>query len=399
MQQVIGGAERVLHEQAVGLAARGHAVRVLARATKEQAGDRLLMRGVEEVSYLVDRRHPIVFCFSSVRNARRAAVALHRESPVDVIVAHQALPALGLLFIPLSSDSAPRWPHLVAVAHSLAHEEFETRTSPQGGVMGQVSYRWQSLARKWIERRVLKRASRVLVLSDFMRGRVQQCHGIRTEVIRVIAGGVDTEVFSPGSDRQAVRTALGLEKDAFVLLTVRNLVPRMGLDALIQAAAALRKEIPRVQLLIGGSGPLRSALERQIKALGLEGCVRLLGFVPEAALPDYYRAADLFVLPTVQLEGFGLVTVEALASGTPVFGTRIGATEEILGKLDPSLLSSGPDAESLAVGIAGFYRRFTSDPGARARIAEAGRALVLRDFTWSRHCEQLETVLAEAANV
>jgi glycosyltransferase involved in cell wall biosynthesis len=169
----------------------------------------------------------------------------------------------------------------------------------------------------------------------------------------------------------------------------------MGLEALIRMMARLRGVIPRLQLLVGGDGPLHSEIERQAKALGLEDCVRLLGFIPESALPDYYRAADLFVLPTAQLEGFGLVTVEALASGTPVFGTRIGATEEILGQLDPSLLSSGTDAESLAAGIERLYRRFTADPGARVRPAEAGRVLVLREYTWARHCAQFEAVLLE----
>jgi len=186
-----------------------------------------------------------------------------------------------------------------------------------------------------------------------------------------------------------------MEQD-FVLLTVRNLVPRMGLAELIQAVARLRGDIPRLRLLIGGSGVLRSELETQVKALGLDDYVRFLGFVPETLLPDYYRAADLFVLPTAELEGFGLVTIEALASGTPVLGTSVGATDEILDKLDPSLLAAGTGAESLAASIAALYRRFMTDPAARVRLYTQGRALVLRDYTWARHCEQLEAVLAEA---
>jgi glycosyltransferase involved in cell wall biosynthesis len=206
---------------------------------------------------------------------------------------------------------------------------------------------------------------------------------------------VDTETFSPALERRVVRASLGLADDAFVLFTVRNLVPRMGLEALLQTVAQLRQEIPHLLVLIGGSGPLRVTLEAQVEALGLQSAVRLLGFVPEELLPDYYRAADLFVLPTMQLEGFGLVTVEALASGTPVFGTRIGATEEILGQLDPALLSSGTDTVSLATGILALYRRFMAEPGARARLSRAGRALVLRHFTWARHCERLTAVLDE----
>lgn len=211
----------------------------------------------------------------------------------------------------------------------------------------------------------------------------------------LIPAGVDTRIFSPLPDYRSSRDALGLTRDQFVLFTVRNLVPRMGLDALLRAMARVRQAIPHVQLLIGGSGPLRSELEAQVKTLDLEGCVRFLGFVPEDVLPQYYRAADVFVLPTAQLEGFGLVTIEALASGTPVFGTPVGATEEILGRLDASLLAAGSDAESLAAGIAALHRRFTADPATRARLAEAGRALVLRDYMWSRHCERIEAALLE----
>lgn len=211
----------------------------------------------------------------------------------------------------------------------------------------------------------------------------------------LIPAGADTAIFSPIPDYRSARPALGLQRTHFILLTVRNLVPRMGLDALLHAMVRARQTIPNVQLLIGGSGPLRSELEAQTKALELEGCVRFLGFVPEGLLPDYYRAADLFVLPTAQLEGFGLVTIEALASGTPVFGTPVGATDEMLGRLDASLLATGADAESLAAGINALYQRFAADPAARARLAEAGRALVLRDYTWNRHCERLETALLQ----
>jgi glycosyltransferase involved in cell wall biosynthesis len=386
---VIGGAERVLREQALGLADRGHTVRVLTRMGEGESARRVMVQEVEEVRYSVDRSHPIAFFLSSIRNAREAAAALHRESPVDVVVAHQSLPAVGL---PGWLDSGIP---LVAVSLSPAHEEYEIRNQPSHGAAGRLWYWCQSSTRKWVERAVLRRASRVIVLSDFMRRRIIWSHRVRPALIVAIPGGVDTDVFSPTADRRAVRARLGLDEGAFVLFTVRNLECRMGLSALIGAVAHLRAKIPGVQLLLGGSGPLRAELEAQVKTLGLEGNVRCLGFVPEKDLPDHYRAADLFVLPSSHLEGFGLITIEALACGTPVFGTRIGATAEILGKADYCLLSSGTDAESLAGGIWELHRWFVAEPEARIRLAEAGRALVLRDYTWSRHCERVEAVLQQ----
>ncbi len=386
--QVTGGAERVLREQALGLAARGHAVRILTRMCADDTEERVVIAGIEETRYPVDRRTASSFFVSSVRNARLACAGLARESRPDVLLIHQALPGMA------AAGCFPDVPS-VYTCLSLAHEEFETRNRPPDGLAGRLWHRGQSLVRRRIERAALTRARLVIVLSEFMRRRLAEHHRVAAERMRLISPGVDTSMFSPIPDYRSARPALGLTGESFVLLTVRNLVPRMGLDTLIRAMVRVRQAIPHVQLLIGGSGPLRAELETQVKTLGLEGCVRLLGFIPESALPDYYRAADLFVLPTAQLEGFGLVTVEALASGTPVFGTRIGATEEILGQLDPTLLLSGTDAESLAAGIERLYRRFTADPGARVRLAEAGRALVLREYTWSRHCEQIEAVLRE----
>ncbi len=370
--EVIGGAERVLREQALGLKARGHTVEVLTRRPASAGTPQVEVGGVTEHRYDVTRTSSVSFFLSSVRNARRVRLALEQGGMPDVLVVHQALP--GLVFL-----RGPRRPPLVYVCHSLAHEEFETRHHVPADPSGRVRHRMLALVRRWTERAVVSRAERVVVLSDFMRRRLIDCHRADAERIRLIPGAVDTEIFAPCLDRRSIRASLGLTEEEFVLLTVRNLEPRMGVDTLVHALVRLRREIPRIRLLIGGRGSLRALLELQVKQLGLDGCIRLMGFVPEDRLPDYYRAADLFVLPTAQLEGFGLVTVEALASGTPVFGTPIGATEEILGKLDHSLVAKGSDAESLAAGIAALHRRFTTDSAC----------------TWARHCEQLETVLSE----
>ncbi len=389
MAQVIGGAERVLREQAQGLAERGHTVRLLTRLPEGEKEERIVVGGIAERRYPVARRGPIAFLISSMRNARHVFTTMARENQPDVLLVHQALPGLAVLRAFLRIPA-------VYVCLSLAHEEFETRNRPPSGVMGWVWYRCQSTARKWIERMALQRAQRIVVLSEFMRRRVTACHHIMDDRVRVVPGGVDTEMFCPAPDRRAIRAALGLADGEFILFTVRNLQPRMGLGALIHAMARLSAAIPRIRLLIGGSGPLHAELDALVKALRLEECVRLLGFVPEDALPGYYRAADVFVLPTAQLEGFGLVTVEALASGTPVLGTPVGATEEILGKLDPSFIAAGSDAASLASGIADLHRRLTADPALRERLSAECRALVLRDYTWEHHCERIEAILPEA---
>ena len=387
--QVNSGAERVLREQAVGLAARGHEVRILTRMGTDGEPARIVVGEISETRYAVSRRNAVSFVLSTLQNAKRAWASLVREDPPDVIVVHQALPGLAILH---RSVKTP----LAYMCLSLAHEEFEARNSSPANIWGWIWYYCHSRARQWTERTVMRRARRIIVLSDFIRKSVETCHRVAGDRIRIIPGGADVGRFSPVPDHKSVRAALGLREKEFVLFTLRNLEPRMGLQALIQAMALARRTIPHLRLLIGGSGLLQPMLEALVKTMGLEDCVRLLGFIPEALLPDYYRAADLFVLPTTRLEGFGLVTIEALASGTPVFGTRVGATDEILRNLDPALLSERTDPESMAAGISALYRRFLADSNARPRLAEAGRALVLRDYTWARHCERVEEVLVEA---
>jgi glycosyltransferase involved in cell wall biosynthesis len=120
---------------------------------------------------------------------------------------------------------------------------------------------------------------------------------------------------------------------------VRRLVRRVGVDVLVESAVALRARVPDALVLMAGTGPLRPELEARIDALGLGDTVRLLGFVPDEMLPLAYRAADLTVVPTTSLEGFGLITVESLAAGTPCVVTPIGGLAEIVSPLAPQLVA------------------------------------------------------------
>ena len=167
----------------------------------------------------------------------------------------------------------------------------------------------------------------------------------------------------------------------------------MGLDRLIEAMATLVCQVPDVLLLIGGSGSQRAALEALVRALGLDKHVTFLGFVPEGDLPRYYQAADVFVLPTRELEGFGLVTAEALACGTPVLGTPVGATPELLEPLDAGLVFRDATAEAMAEDLAVLLTRLAAiRPGPRAcgppaaptrRRASAGST---SSTSWSGRC-------------
>ncbi|MFQ5905075.1 MAG: glycosyltransferase family 4 protein [bacterium] len=208
--------------------------------------------------------------------------------------------------------------------------------------------------------------------------------------MEVIPGGVDAERFKPVADRRALRRSLGLPTEGLLLLTVRRLIARMGLKNLVDAMPMVLEREPHACLLVGGKGYLRESLRERVAQLGIESGVRLVGFIDEALLPKYYAASDLFVLPTVSLEGFGMVTLEALSSGTPVLGSSAGATPEILRRLDTRLLLEGTEPEHLAGAILRFARM-----DGREDLRRRCRAFVEENYRWDEVVLRLEKTMEE----
>ena len=390
-----GGGERMLWEQARRLAARGHDVRIASRADPDATVDASHERqGVRVRQFLVSRRSIGRFIASSILGARRTTADELARQPADVLHLHQPLAGYGAL----ASRAGRRLPGLYSF-YSPAPLEYRSRRGMtarhRAGLAGVTG-----TAMLWaFERACLRRVALVHVLSDFAASQVWKLYAVPQERIVKIPGAAATERFQPAADRGAVRRALGVSPDRPLLLTVRNLESRMGLDNLLRAMASVKARRPDARLLIGGAGSLRTALEAQSHALGLADHVTFLGFVPDAELPRYYQAADVFVLPTRELEGFGLVTVEALACGTPVLGTPIGATPEILRPLCASLVFDGTSPEVMAEGLERFLANKTRDPEGYERLRLDCRAHCERHYAWARATTDLERALRRVAAV
>jgi glycosyltransferase involved in cell wall biosynthesis len=183
---------------------------------------------------------------------------------------------------------------------------------------------------------------------------------------------------------------MGLPEDNFILFTVRNLVPRMGLENLISAFEIVQNGRRDLLLIIGGEGPLEPALKEQTKRCGVEDFVRFAGYIPDQNLPAYYQMADLFILPTTELEGFGLVTVEALASGLPVLATPVGGTREILAKLGSDYLFDDSTPQSIANGILNALNGWATDKAFYKNISETCRKVAEQHYSWDNHVSKLE---------
>jgi glycosyltransferase involved in cell wall biosynthesis len=386
-ERVIGGAERVLRNQALGLTALGHHVDLLTRAPEHAAEDVQEMNGIREWRYAVSRRHEAAFLWSSVRRSVEQFDRLRATEPLDAVLIHQGLAGLGPILA--RRHAASRWIYL---CHSLAHEEYETRQDPTDSTLTTLRRQANLQARRSVERAVMSRCHRVVVLSQFMRQRVMGVHGIPTGDITPIPGAVDPKAFVPLEDRRLAKAALNLPGNRTILFTVRNLVPRMGLDNLLCAIEMLKNARHRLLLVIGGEGPLHEQLQADIRRKGLSDVVRLIGFVPESQLAQYYQAADLVLMPSLQLEGFGLVMVEAMACGTPVLGTPVGAIPEILNQVDPILVAEGVDGRSIGRALERVLRRL-QEPDEAVRLAQKGRALIERRYNWTQHCAELVALL------
>jgi glycosyltransferase involved in cell wall biosynthesis/SAM-dependent methyltransferase len=314
------------------------------------------------------------------------------DEPADVLHLQQPLSALGAL----RTKGAKRLPILYTF-HSPAPLEYASRAGMTGlhrtGPVGRAA----QLILWAVERTCLRRATRIHVLSDFSADLLWKLYRISSDRIVKIPGGVDTDRFRPAPDRPLLRKALGLPIESPLLLTIRNLEARMGLDTLIRAMAILRGQAPDVTLLIGGAGSLRSSLEILSASLDLQQHVRFLGYIPESDLPRYYQAADAFVLPTRELEGFGLVTVEALACGTPVLGTAVGATPEILLPLDPKLILQDTAPEAMADNLARFLAASQSQHEAAPSLRQACRRHAELHYGWDGSVARLEETLDRLA--
>ncbi len=311
---------------------------------------------------------------------------LHHQHKFDVAYVHNPFQLAGLNLV-LSNLPC------VYVYHASTYSEINLDTAR--GKYGKLKL-IAGLVNFWVkslESKVLTYSDKLIVRSDFMKNDMSKLYpNIDNEKVILLPLCVDTERFSFAENNNAARQKLGLPKQQPILLTVRRLVARMGIENLIFAMRIVVQKFPNVILLIGGDGYLKDDISLIIKQYNLEENVILIGFISEEILPIYYQAADLFVLPTSAYEGFGLVTIESLACGTPVMATPVGASPEILSKLEKKFLFDNNTSEAIAAGINLWLSQgFNSD------IRQLCRKYCLDKFSQNRICYELEKIFLELA--
>jgi glycosyltransferase involved in cell wall biosynthesis len=386
----LGGVERVAYETMRRLAARGHDVHLVGQRTRAGTPNIERMFGLTVHRYgeadSADRFAGRTL--DALRASRAVLSTLTEEMQFDVVLPHHYFPYYAYIRLRRGKPTPE-----IMTFHASFWQELRLEGAERSLGKPMESLLFGGLARR-TETTCLRRADRVVVLSDFSREQMNNYYSFAASKVRKIPGGVDLEMFRPAEDRAEVRKSLGMPRGRQILFTARRLVPRMGVGNLLEALSAIRPTAPDFLLVIAGGGRLETQLRGQASLLGLDDRVRFVGYVDDADLVRYYQAADLFVLPSIAFEGFGMVTLEALACGTPALGTPIGATPEILKPLAPQLVLSGTEPNSIARGICSMLEWLSDESEARKLRAQC-RSYVEAGYGWDPAVDALENVIGE----
>lgn len=394
IENVDGGAERVLFEQSTRLAKRGHSIHILTRKLPEHKKNRVTIHGVKEWRYRLNyHSNDFKFFFDTYFYGRKLFNYLQKKYRFSAINFHQPISSFAVISSPLSHTTNKFY-----TCHSLSFEEFAIRNSKNKTLLNRSFHLFHIIIRKWLEKKVLNDSDKIIVLSQYTKNKLKNLYHIDSKNVSIIPGGVDLKRFYPFLKKNQIRRSFGIPGNKFILFTVRNLVPRMGLENLIIALKDIVNKAPDIFLIIGGEGPLKHKLEQLSLKLDLNRFIKFVGFIPEKELPKYYQLADLFVLPTKDLEGFGMVTLEALASGLPVLGTPIGGTQEILERFEPEFLFKNTDSHSISHLTIKKYIKAKQDPQWWKDVSMRCRSFVEENYTWKQNIDSLEEMLVQSSS-
>lgn len=305
-------------------------------------------------------------------NARVATKKLINEFNPDLICVHFALygfPAADLL-----SRQA-------LVVHF--HGPWAQETAVENGNN-------RSAIKYYIEKTVYRKANQLIVLSEAFKEILIKDYRIPVDKISVVPGAIDTEKFNITIGKIEARKKLGWPTDRPILFVVRRLSRRMGLENLLIALKDVRKKFPDVLLMLAGKGNMANELAKSADEMGLKNNIHFLGFIPDDNLSMAYRAADFTVVPSTSLEGFGLITVESMATGTPVLVTPVGGLPEIIKPFNPEWITRDIGSKAISDSIISILSGTTKIPSPESCQVYANR------YDWKAVTPKISAIYREA---
>lgn len=335
-----GGSGRVAWDISTALQRRGHEVTTFCcrNAGSDSPEGPATESGIDIVRYArpsLPSWHPNRLR-ANIAAAAAAARRWLKEDSWDVVHIHD--PSLGLGVMRALGDEV----RYVTTVHSPILLEQAINWGAQG-VVGQLKLLLGTGMLRRLEKTVLEKSHAIHVLSEYTRSELDAYHGVgpRTTVIPHWC-----EKRTDCIGKIEARQRLGWPKEKVIFFSVRQLRPRYGLDLAIRALAQLRP-FNAFEYYVAGDGHLRPFLELLIQQSGLNACVKLMGRISDTELNLAYQAADLFILPTRQLECFGLIILESLSWGCPLIASDAGAIPEVLGRVLPDSTTPAGDSDAL----------------------------------------------------
>lgn len=254
-------------------------------------------------------------------------------------------------------------------------------------------------AARQVLRRIGDEVDVLTYLGDYTRQRLARAlsPGAARRLAR-LPPGVDATRFTPEVGGTCLRAQLGLSGRP-VVVCVSRLVPRKGQDVLVRCWPQVLRRVPEAALLLVGPGPDRRRLERLARAANVRAAVTFTGAVPEADLPAYYDAGDVFALPCrsrlcgLDTEGLGLAYLEAAATGLPVVAGNVGGAPEALRDRETGYVADGRSAGCVAEALLTLLQ----DPDQAQAMGQRGRSWVQRAWRWDVAAARLQELLESPA--
>lgn len=305
----------------------------------------------------------------------KRAKAIIRLHDIEVIVFGAAAP-LALMAPALRNSGVKK---IVALTHG--HEVWWAKIFPFNLAM----------------KRIGKSVDHLTYLGEFTRNAIAQSLTKKsTDSMVKIAPGIDTAHFIPQPDSMQKRITLGLENKK-IIISVGRLVHRKGQDKLIEAMPQILQSVPNAHLLLVGEGPYRSHLEKLANKLSLNESITFVGRILYDKLPNYLSAADVFVMPSrsrffgLEVEGLGIVYLEASACGIPVIAGNSGGAPDAVLEGVTGLCVNGTDISQIANAVI----EICSDAGRASQMGSAGRNWIVDQWRWEIWSKEFNSLLVD----
>ncbi len=379
----IGGMGTNLEDICRELVNRGHTVQVV--TTRHPAGISLEKRPGLWIRYL-DKAPPGRYSRAWWRESRKAFEEIMDEEPPDLVLS-QSLAASSVVRVPLRPAVFPfLYGRVLSHVKSEWHEGYGVRHTLRYLGIRLPEMVYYALVH---ERPLLRRADAVLATYDQLVPALRN----RCRQVFVSYNGVDVDRFAPDQEhRNQVRKRLGIGENEIVVLLAGVMTRQKGMHLGLEALGRIAARFPALRLMVVGGGPEEGSLRSLAARSPLSSRIDLVGDVPHHEMPGYFNAADIFIHPSLRVEGLPTVIVEAMASGLPVVATDMGGTSTaVIDRLTGILVPNG-NIERLTAAV----EALVTDRSLAVRLAAAGLQLARERFAWP---EIVDRLLADLAKV